>query len=103
MILKSFCATKEELRALEAAAEAEPHLGDPGDAQVLAAKAAAENRRLERELRSLKDLASRQRGEAFLSRRGEDGQVEWLHELKQQLKGSRHEVGERRGDFLCRS
>lgn len=26
--------------------------------------------------------------------------MEWLHELKQQLKGSRHEVGERPGDLL---
>ncbi|CAJ1377357.1 unnamed protein product [Effrenium voratum] len=43
-------------------------------ALVWTAKAHAENRRLERELQSLRALANRQRGE-----------VQWLHELKKQL------------------
>eukprot|EP00913_Durusdinium_trenchii_P017963 g16881.t1 len=76
----------EELKAAEAAAAEDEHLGrigpGEGDTQALVwtAKAHAENRRLERELKSLRELAHRQRGE-----------VEWLSGLKQQLKSSRQE------------
>jgi len=82
----------EELKAAEAAAEAagdyrpfgstEGFLEPTSDTSALlsTAKAHAENRRLERELKNLRALASRQRGE-----------VEWLSELKQQLKTSRQE------------
>eukprot|EP00435_Cladocopium_sp_Y103_P022698 s3587_g5.t1 len=81
----------EELKAAEAAAEAGDHrpfasaegfLEPTSDTAALlsTAKAHAENRRLERELKNLRALASRQRGE-----------VEWLNELKQQLNTSRQE------------
>eukprot|EP00438_Fugacium_kawagutii_P012736 Skav203741 [mRNA] locus=scaffold68:438449:441475:+ [translate_table: standard] len=75
----------EEVKAAEAAAEADRPFTDgflePDTAALLStAKAHAENRRLERELKNLRALASRQRGE-----------VEWLNELKQQLNSSRQE------------
>lgn len=81
----------EELKAAEAAAEAGDHrpftstegfLEPTSDTAALlsTAKAHAENRRLERELKNLRALASRQRGE-----------VEWLNELKQHLNTSRQE------------
>lgn len=81
----------EELKAAEAAAEAGDHrpftstegfLEPTSDTAALlsTAKAHAENRRLERELKNLRALASRQRGE-----------VEWLSELKQHLNTSRQE------------
>ncbi|CAE7420222.1 unnamed protein product [Symbiodinium pilosum] len=95
----------EELRAAEARADAMepdgvetnlpsmpsvlPAAAFPGPASdtaalVWTARAHAENSRLEKELKSLRSLATRQRGE-----------VQWLHELRKQLTDSRQEELER--------